>query len=82
MCIHIMIMIIIEIITWAVDKVDALHEGDVLPDLGLPRDGRHLADLLLLERVDDGALAHVGVADEANLRKKGRVSYIYVAIIC
>jgi hypothetical protein len=50
----------------AVDQIDALHKGDVLPNLGLPGQWCHIADLLLLERVDDARLAHVGVADEAN----------------
>jgi hypothetical protein len=52
--------------TRAVDQVDSPHEGDVLPDLGLSRDGRDRADLLFLERVDDGRLADVRVANEAN----------------
>lgn len=34
--------------------------------LGLSRDGRDSADLLLLERVDDARLANVRVADEAD----------------
>ena len=35
-----------------VDQIDALHERDVLPDFGLAGDRRHVAHLLLLERVD------------------------------
>ncbi len=31
--------------TWAVDEKDALHEGDVLPHLGLTWHWRHLAHL-------------------------------------
>lgn len=50
----------------AVDEVDSAHEGDVLPNFGLSGDGSRLADGLLLERVDDGRLADVGVADEAD----------------
>lgn len=34
----------------AVNEEDALHEGDVLPDLGLPRHRRYLADLHPLSR--------------------------------
>ena len=50
----------------AVDEVDAAHEGDVLPDLGLSGDRGRLAHGLLLERVDDGRLADVRVPDEAD----------------
>lgn len=50
----------------AVDQVDALHQGDVLPDLGLAGDGGDRADLFLAEGVDNGGLAGVGVADEAD----------------
>lgn len=50
----------------AVDEVDAAHEGDVLPHLGLSRDRGSLADGLLLERVDDGRLADVGVSYESD----------------
>ena len=32
--------------------------------LGFSSNGRHLADLLGSQGVDDGALAHVGVADK------------------
>ena len=39
--------------TWTVDEVDAFGQGDVLPDLGLSRDGRHLAARLFHQRVDD-----------------------------
>lgn len=52
--------------TGAIDQVDALHEGDVLPDLGLSGDGSDGADLLVTESVDDGGFAGVGVADEAD----------------
>lgn len=48
----------------AVDEVDAFHERDVLPHLGLPGDGRHGADALFAERVDDGGFAGVRVSDE------------------
>lgn len=51
---------------WAVDHVDALHEGDVLPDLCLAGNGRDDAHFLLSERVDDGGFARVGVADHAD----------------
>ena len=61
----------------AVDEIDPAHEGDVLPDFGLSRDRRGLADGLLLERVDDRRLADVGVADKADrdlllVREQGR----------
>ena len=49
-----------------IDEVDALHQDDVLPYLRLAGYGRGLADFLLSERVDDGGLAGVGVADEAD----------------
>mmetsp|Transcript_54403 Transcript_54403/g.90418 ORF Transcript_54403/g.90418 Transcript_54403/m.90418 type:complete len:630 (-) Transcript_54403:747-2636(-) len=52
--------------TGTVDEEDALEERDVLPHLGLTRNGRDLADLLLLERVDDATLSDVGVADETD----------------
>jgi hypothetical protein len=50
----------------AVDEVNLLHERDVLPHFRLPRYGRHVADLLRAEGVDDAGLAGVGVADEAD----------------
>ena len=50
----------------AVDEVDALRQRDVLPDLGLPRDGRDLADGLGPQGVDHARLADVGVADDAH----------------
>ena len=50
----------------AVDQEDALHQRDVLPDLGLAGYRGHLADFLGPQRVDDGALAHVWVTDEAD----------------
>ena len=40
--------------------------GRAVQYLGLPGDGRHVADLLGPQGVDDGALPHVGVADEPN----------------
>ena len=52
--------------TRAIDEVDALHECDVLPHLGLTRDGRNCADLLVAKGVDDGGFASVGVADETD----------------
>jgi len=52
--------------TGAVDQEDPLEQRDVLPHLGLARNRRSLADLLTTQRVDDGALAHVGVSNEAN----------------
>lgn len=36
------------------------------PHLGLPSEGRHIADLLGAQRVDDGALAHIGVPNESH----------------
>ena len=52
--------------TGAVDEVDALHEGDVLPDLGLAGDGGDSADLLGAEGIDDRGFAGVGVADKTD----------------
>jgi hypothetical protein len=52
--------------TRTVDHVDAFHEGDVLPDFGFAGDGGDDADFLFAERVDDGRLARVGVADHAD----------------
>jgi hypothetical protein len=52
--------------TGAIDQVDALHEGDVLPDLGLAGNGSDGADLLVAECVDDGGFSGVGVANEAD----------------
>mmetsp|Transcript_7923 Transcript_7923/g.15041 ORF Transcript_7923/g.15041 Transcript_7923/m.15041 type:complete len:340 (+) Transcript_7923:676-1695(+) len=46
----------------AVNQVDLLGQGDVLPDLGLARHGRHLAHLLRAQRVDDRRLPNIGVA--------------------
>mmetsp|Transcript_5550 Transcript_5550/g.11519 ORF Transcript_5550/g.11519 Transcript_5550/m.11519 type:complete len:205 (-) Transcript_5550:1003-1617(-) len=50
----------------AVHEVNRLHKRNVLPNLGLSRNRSNLAHLLLLERVDDGRLAHVRVPNEAN----------------
>ena len=50
----------------AVDEVDALRERDVLPDLRLAWDRRDVADLARLEGINDGRLADVRVADEAD----------------
>lgn len=60
-----------------IDEVNSPHQSDVLPDFGLPRNGRRFAHGLLLERVDDGRFSHVGVADEADgdlllVREEGR----------
>jgi len=52
--------------TRAVDQVDALHEGDVLPNLGFARDGSDRADFLVAEGVDYGGFARVGIADETD----------------
>lgn len=49
-----------------INHVDALHERDVLPDLGLTSNRCNNADLLLPQCVDDGRLARVGVADHAD----------------
>ena len=37
-----------------------------MPHLGLTRDRRNCADLLVAKGVDDGGLAGVGVADETD----------------
>lgn len=50
----------------AIDEVDTFHQRDVLPHFRLARDGSDGADLFLPQRVDDGRLAGVGVADEAD----------------
>lgn len=50
----------------AIDEVDALHQGDVLPYLRLARYRRGFADFLLSKSVDDGGLAGVWVADETD----------------
>ena len=52
--------------TRAIDEVDALGQRDVLPDLRLTRDRRHTAAGFLHKRVDDGRLAYVWVADQAD----------------
>jgi len=52
--------------TWAINEVDALGKGDVLPDLGLTWDWSDLAACLLHQRVDHGRFADVRVADETN----------------
>ena len=48
-----------------INQVDSLHERNVLPDLGLAGYGRHIAHLLLAQRVYHRALACVRVSDEA-----------------
>ena len=52
--------------TRAVDEINTLRQRDVLPRLGLARDRCDPAACLLHERVDDGALADVGVPDETH----------------
>lgn len=52
--------------TGTVDQIDAPHEGDVLPDFGLPRDRGHFADDFGLQGVNDGGLSGVWIADETN----------------
>ena len=52
--------------TRTVDEVDALHECDVLPHLGLTGDRRDCADLLVAKGVDKGGFAGVRVADETD----------------
>ena len=49
-----------------VDEVDALHQRDVLPHLGLARDGGNSAHLFAAQGIDDGTLANIGVADKTN----------------
>lgn len=63
--------------TGAIDEVDALHERNVLPHLGLAGDWSHCADLLGTEGVDDGRLSGIRVTDQSNgdllaLRVEGR----------
>jgi hypothetical protein len=52
--------------SWAVDEVDALGQGDVLPHFGLAWNGRNSAASLLHQGVDHAGLAHVGVPDETH----------------
>ena len=40
--------------SWAIDQIDALCKGDILPDFSLTRDGRNFAAILLHERIDHG----------------------------
>lgn len=49
-----------------IDEINPTHQRDVLPDLRLSRDGRSLADGLLLERIDDRGFTDVGVSDESD----------------
>lgn len=50
----------------AVDEEDSTHQRDVLPDFGLTGDGRHLADFLAAQGVDDGRFSNIRVADETH----------------
>jgi hypothetical protein len=50
----------------AIDQEDALEQRNVLPHFGLTRNRCDLADLLLAQRVDDGTLADIGIANETN----------------
>ena len=52
--------------TRTVDHVNALHQSDVLPDLGLTSDGRNNAHLLFPQSVDDGRFTSVGITDHAH----------------
>mmetsp|Transcript_35416 Transcript_35416/g.54194 ORF Transcript_35416/g.54194 Transcript_35416/m.54194 type:complete len:214 (-) Transcript_35416:545-1186(-) len=52
--------------TRAIDEVDSLGEGDVLPSLGLSGHGSHTAAVLLHEGVDDGTLSSVRVSDQTH----------------
>lgn len=52
--------------TWAIDQINALCEGDVLPHLGLTWDRGHLTALLLHQSIDHARFTDVGVADEAH----------------
>eukprot|EP00760_Papus_ankaliazontas_P029821 PhM_4_TR4484/c1_g1_i1/m.73467 len=63
---HVVIGLTVADNTRAVNKEDATCQHNVLPDLCLAGNGGNLADLLATERVDDGALAHVGVADDTD----------------
>ena len=49
-----------------IDEINSTHQRDVLPDLRLSWNRRSLAHRLLLERVDDGGFADVGVSDESD----------------
>ena len=40
--------------SWAIDEIDALCKGDILPDFSLSRDGRNFAAILFHERIDHG----------------------------
>ena len=52
--------------TWAVDKVNALRQSDVLPNLGLAGNGGDFAASLFHQSVDDAAFTHVRVPNQAN----------------
>jgi hypothetical protein len=52
--------------TRTINEIDTLHQGDVLPNLGLTRDGGNRADLFGLECVDDGRFTSVGVSNETH----------------
>lgn len=50
----------------AVQELDVLIEGDLLSHFGEARGGAYAAYFGPFERVDDGRLAHVGVANDAH----------------
>ena len=52
--------------TRTINEIDALHECDVLPHLGLTRDRSHSADLLLPKSVDDRRFTSVRVSNQPN----------------
>lgn len=52
--------------TRAIDHVNALHQGDVLPDLGLSGNRSDNADLLLPQSVDNRRLSGIRIADHAD----------------
>jgi hypothetical protein len=52
--------------TGAINEVNSLHQCDILPHLGLTRNGSDCADLLVTKGVDDGGLARVGVSNQTN----------------
>lgn len=58
-------------VTWrnntrTIDQEDSLHQSDVLPHLGLARDGCNLAHFLLAQGVDDRRFTCVRVSDETD----------------
>ena len=52
--------------SWAVNQVNSLGQGDVLPMFCLTRNGCNFANLFLHQGIDHRGLAHIWIADESN----------------